>query len=194
VDRQIRETIWDDKIYSIDETQSASQLRNKGERMKQKSKVFIFIVLLILGIYLIGCVSPPPPTTIVPLLTTPPPQPGDTPTQAVPALTFTPTACTGWYCTLDGVVYVGEAVPGNELGGVVVDLSHFSYCSPTMGEHEAVAAEDGTFTFEVYLHDTDSFHFEVELNGYQSWEYSFGGFDCLYCSCPPFEVVLQPEK
>lgn len=162
--------------------------------MKPKIGLWIFTGLLALGLYLVGCASPPPSATIVPLLTTPPPQTGNTHTQAVPSPTFTPTACTGWHCTLHGVVYAGEAVLGNELGGVMVSLSHFSYCSPTMGEHEAVTGEDGAFTFEVYLHDTDSFHFEVEIDGYQTWEYSFGGFDCLYCSCPPLEVVLRPEK
>jgi hypothetical protein len=92
------------------------------------------------------------------------------------------------------VVYEGENIPGNELGGVLVNLSQFSYCSPTRGEYELVTGEDGTFAFEVFLHDTDSFNFKVELDGYQTWEHAFGGFDCLYCSCPPVEIVLQPEK
>jgi hypothetical protein len=95
---------------------------------------------------------------------------------------------------IEGMVYEGEAILGNEMGGVLVNLSQISYCSPTMGEQEAVTGEDGTFAFEVYLHDTDSFNFKVELDGYQTWEYAFGGFDCLYCSCPPVEIVLQPEN
>jgi len=126
-------------------------------------------------------------------LTTPPPQASQTPTQKISTPTFTPTSCTGWNCTIEGVVYAGEVASGNELGGALVALSQFSYCSPTQGEQETVTDEDGIFTFEVYLHDTDSFHFKVELDGYLPAEYSFGGFDCLYCSCSSLEIVLQPE-
>jgi hypothetical protein len=162
--------------------------------MKLKNGYPVFMGLLVLILFLAGCASPPPPETLAPAPTTPPPRPTDTPTQVVSTPTFTPTACTGWNCTIDGVVYVGEAVPGNELGGVLVKLSQYSNCSPTRGEQQVVTGEDGTFAFEVYLHDTDSFNFKIEVDGYQTGEYSFGGFDCLYCSCPPVEIILQPDK
>jgi hypothetical protein len=114
----------------------------------------------------------------------------------VPTATNTPTIdsldwCIGWWCTLRGVVYADTASPGNELEGVLVKLSQFSFCSPTSGEHETTTGPDGTFEFDVYLHDTDSFRFQAELEGYEPASKSFGGFDCLYCSCPPVELVLQ---
>lgn len=162
--------------------------------MKSANKIYFFMCILLSPFLFIGCASPLPTATVEPLLTTPPPQPSETPTQTMTTPTFTPTSCTGWHCMIEGVVYEGEVIPGNELGGILVNLSQFSYCSPTMGEHEVVTGEDGTFAFEVYLHDTDSFNVKVELDGYQTWEYAFGGFDCLYCSCPPVEIVLQPEN
>jgi len=105
-----------------------------------------------------------------------------------------PSACLGWDCTLQGVVYAGEAVPGNEVEGVKVSLSHHSNCSPTEGEHEAVTDSDGVFTFDVYVHDTDFFKFGIEEYGYAPWELSFGGFDCLYCSCNNMEIVLERQE
>lgn len=162
--------------------------------MKPKNRYGASLALLVLILYLTACAPPSPTATLAPLLTTPPPVASQTPTQEeVTTPTFTPTSCTGWNCTIEGVVYADEATPGNELGGALVTLSQFSYCSPTQGEQEVVTDADGLFTFEVYLHDTDSFHFKVELDGYLPGEYSFGGFDCLYCSCSSLEIVLQPE-
>jgi hypothetical protein len=82
--------------------------------------------------------------------------------------------------------------PGNELAGVAVELSHVSYCSPTRGQHQTTTGPDGGFEFEVFLHDTDTFLIQVERDGYESVRQSVGGFDCLYCVCPPVEIVLQP--
>jgi hypothetical protein len=106
--------------------------------------------------------------------------------------TPTPTSCIGWTCTLDGVVYTRAANAGNELPGALVTLSHFSNCSPTQGKHETITGLDGTFEFEIYLHDTDTFWFEVEEEGYEPVRLTIGGFDCLFCSCPPVEIVLEP--
>lgn len=102
--------------------------------------------------------------------------------------------CTGWDCSIQGVVYASSAGPGNELGGVTVHLLHTSNCSPTRGEHETVTGADGTFSFPIYLHDTDSFRIEVAVQGYEPASELFGGFDCLYCNCPPLELVLQTES
>lgn len=107
-------------------------------------------------------------------------------------LTATPTSCTGWECTLKGVVYVDVASPGNELAGVVVELSHFSNCAPTRGQHKAITGPSGEFEFKVYVHDTDMFRIQVEQSEYEAARQSVGGFDCLFCTCPPFEIVLQP--
>ena len=64
----------------------------------------------------------------------------------------------------------------------------------TAGDHETVTGPDGTFAFDVYLHDTDSFLIEVEHDGYEPTSLLIGGFDCLYCSCPPIEIVLEPPE
>ncbi|MBU0704649.1 MAG: hypothetical protein KKC18_12380, partial [Chloroflexi bacterium] len=49
------------------------------------------------------------------------------------APTFTPDSCTGWWCTVTGVVYAETTDFGNELEGVAVTLHQTSYCSPTSG-------------------------------------------------------------
>jgi len=117
---------------------------------------------------------------------------GSTPTVSPSPPPSPPLSCMGWDCTLRGVVYAGEAAPGNELGGVKVSLSHHSNCSPTRGEHEAITDTDGVFEFDVYVHDTDSFRFEIEHDGYKPAGVFFGGFDCLFCSCKNLEFVLEP--
>lgn len=105
----------------------------------------------------------------------------------------TPTSCAGWTCALQGVVYVDAASTGKELSGVPVRLSQVSYCSPTVGQHDTVTGLDGTFQFNVYLHDTDTFWFEFEKAGYEPVRQSLAGFDCLFCACPPVEIVLKPQ-
>ena len=100
--------------------------------------------------------------------------------------------CTGWTCSLEGVVYANEATPGNELAGVIVLLQQVSWCSPTSGEHETVTDSDGRFGFEVYLHDTDTFWIEIAVDGYQPLRQAMGRFDCLFCACDPMEILLMP--
>lgn len=153
-----------------------------------RQRMGLVLVLLLL----VGCggslESTPGPS---PLLA---PTPGPTPPPALPSvsMTATPDPCTGWPCTLRGVVYVSAASAGNELAGTRVGLSHVSYCSPTRGDYETTTGPDGGFGFEVFLHDTDTFWIQVEQEGYEPVRQSVGGFDCLYCACPPVEVVLQP--
>ena len=103
----------------------------------------------------------------------------------------TPTSCTGWMCEISGVVYMGTALPGNEAEGVIVNLSQHSWCSPTAGEQEARSGPQGEFVFDVYLHDTDSFVFQVDEVGFETVKVKLGGFDCLYCNCQPVEIVLE---
>lgn len=116
----------------------------------------------------------------------------DTSTPAEP--TPSPTSCTGWTCEIDGAVYLGSVEVGNALEGAQVHLSQISWCSPTAGEQETQSDPNGAFVFEVYLHDTDSFVFQVDVEDYQPVKVKMGGFDCLYCNCPPIEIVLKAEQ
>ncbi len=120
-----------------------------------------------------------------------------TPTDtACPMATNTPTPdpCTGWWCTINGVVYVDAVDSGNELEGASVEMGQFSYCSPTSGRYQTTTAPDGTFEFgEVFLHDTDRIWIEVEYEGYEPTRWDSTDFYCLYCSCfgSPIEIVLH---
>ena len=136
-----------------------------------RHKVAVVVIFLCVGVLLVACVAKDNATEV----------------QA----TATPDPCTGWWCTLSGIVYADTAAPGHELEGAVVQLSQSSHCSPTKGHHETTTGPDGSFEFEVYLHDTDGFTIRVEWQGYEPASQSFGGFDCLFCSCPPFEIVLK---
>ena len=159
-----------------------------------------FLIIFLAGILLLGgCRSSPEATprptletapTVTYTPTTSPPSVTHTPTTSPP--TFTPDFCIGWNCTITGVVYAETASPGSELAGVLVELNQYSNCSPTRGDQETITDEGGNFAFEVFLHDTDGFNFRVELEGYEEAKTSFGGFDCLFCACPPVEIVLQP--
>jgi hypothetical protein len=148
--------------------------------VKQIKAIQYLVRLVVFLVFLTGCAALP--------------QSNGTPVQTISPPTHTPDPCTGWDCTITGVVYEGEAGSGHEVSGAVVKLIHTSYCSPTKGEQEIVTSEDGVFEFEIFLHDTDGFRIEVELEGYQSGVSSFGGFDCLYCACQPIEIVLEVEK
>jgi len=129
----------------------------------------------------------------------PTPQPDETPAPAdtIPPISVipspTPTMCTGWNCEITGVVYADAALPGNELKGISVNFSQTSWCSPTAGAQEALSGQDGSFSVNVYIHDTDTIIIQIDSEGYQPARIMFGGFDCLFCSCPPLEIVLTPE-
>ncbi len=107
------------------------------------------------------------------------------------AATATPDPCTGWDCTLTGTIYQDLAREDNRLIGIPITLWQVSHCSPTAGEHESVSGVDGQFSFDVFLHDTDSFLISVEAENYSPLSLKFGGFDCLYCSCAPMELILE---
>jgi len=113
-------------------------------------------------------------------------------TGTLPVLTVLPGAeCIGWQCTIKGAVYGGSVSPGNGLEGAQVELEQASYCSPTQGKQNVSSIAGGAFEFQVYVHDTDTFIFRVEQPGYAVVEKRFAGTDCLYCGCPPLEIVLK---
>jgi len=119
---------------------------------------------------------------------------GNPPPQPTTAPTSTPDSCTGWWCTVTGVVYAGTVQPSDELAGATITLHHTSYCSPTKGVHQAKTGPDGSFEFgEVFLHDTDRIRIQVESEGYESVEWDSIDRYCFYCSCfgDPLEIVLR---
>ncbi|MFH1447163.1 MAG: hypothetical protein ABIG43_07140 [Chloroflexota bacterium] len=102
--------------------------------------------------------------------------------------------CVGMNYVIKGMVYVGSVDSANALSGVPVLFSQNSNCSPTAGGQTAYTAEDGSFEFKVYIHDTDTFDFLVEVEGYDSLSARTGGFDYLASSRLPVVMVLQPSK
>lgn len=106
----------------------------------------------------------------------------------------TPTSCTGMNYTIKGAVYAGSVDSANALSGVPVSFSQHSNCSPTAGEQTAFTAEDGSFEFRVYIHDTDSFNFLAEMDGFEAASARTGGFDYLASSRLPVVLVLHPSE
>ena len=153
-----------------------------------------YVSILTACLLLVGCISPADD------LVDQNQQPGEsiTPNETItpekPEPSATPTYCVGWHCEVSGVVYLGSADPGNELEGVPVKLSQISWCSPTAGEQETQSGPNGIFAFEVYIHDTDSINMQVDFEGYQTEKVKLGGFDCLFCSCPLVEIVLEAAE
>ena len=110
------------------------------------------------------------------------------------APTFTPDPCTGWWCTVTGVVVAETTLSGYEPEGITVTLQQTSYCSPTRGEHQATTDPDGRFEFsDVFFHDTDRIRIQVESKGYESVQWDSTDFYCLYCKCfaSPLEIALH---
>ena len=135
------------------------------------------VASVIITLFLGGCV-PSNPMRITPTLETALP----------PARTPTPTVCSGWNCSLEGVIYANNASLSNEFAGVNIHLQQISWCSPTKGEYETFTGADGTFRFDVYHHDTDTFWIELAVEGYQPVRQAIVGYDCP----PLIEIILQP--
>ena len=137
-----------------------------------------------------GCTSMQEASTIVPAL-----PPTLMPTNTPDPIQLGYFGCAGWNCSMEGVVYMNTAIPGNEMEGIVVSLTQHSNCSPTEGEYATTTGKDGRFDFPLYVHDTDTFWIKVEMDGYEPARQRLGGFDCLNCLCrPPIEIVLRPRK
>ena len=103
-----------------------------------------------------------------------------------------PTSCTGWSCEIKGRLIANDSKLDTTSEFETIQLLQISNCSPTKGIQESILDHNGTFSFSVYLHDTDSFVLSAAIDGYQPEEVKFGGFDCLYCSCDPFEILISP--
>jgi hypothetical protein len=99
-------------------------------------------------------------------------------------------SCTGWTCQVHGTVYSNSSDHGKELSGAEIILSHTSYCSPTRGQLEGMSNSEGTFSFEVFLHDTDLLTVEITAADHQSQTLTINGMDCLNCACFPLDIVL----
>jgi hypothetical protein len=111
-----------------------------------------------------------------------------------PTSTWTPDPCTGWWCSVNGVLFADDPVPGKELEGASVTLNHSSYCSPTEGEYQTVTGLDGTFEFdEVFFHDTDRIRIQIESVGYEPITWDSTDYYCFFCSCfaSPLEIMLR---
>jgi hypothetical protein len=154
-----------------------------------KRSIQILGVVLLLS-SLVGCVAPDVEPTLLATVTS---EPGDD-SLAVTAAP-TPDSCTGWQCTVTGLVYAGQIGAGNEFQGALVTLDHSSNCSPTRGEHQATTGPDGTFEFQVFFHDTDMVRLWVEAEGFSQAEWDSRDIYCYYCSCwsAPLEIVLVGE-
>jgi hypothetical protein len=137
----------------------------------------------------VGSVDEPTPVSTPTLMLTSMP-PNSAPTTATPTID----PCTGWWCTVTGIVYTDVAEQGNELEGASVTLHQTSYCSPTRGQHQTTSNSDGRFEFgEVFFHDTDRIRIQVTYEGYEPALWDSRGLYCLYCGCfgLPVQAVLR---
>jgi hypothetical protein len=74
-----------------------------------------------------------------------------------------------------------------------IEFEQISNCSPTRGVQVIPVMDDGSFTIDVYVHDTDSFVITADAAGYEPVRNKFGGFECLYCSCVPIEIPFTAK-
>jgi len=152
-------------------------------KLRCQAAALILAACLLVGCSIFRIAPAPTPTTTPPLAD-----------RSTPTPTATPDPCTGWWCTVNGVVYADEVQSGKELAGVSLRLHHSSYCSPTRGEHRAVTGLDGTFEFgEVFFHDTDRIRIQIESAGYEPTTWDSTDFYCFFCNCfaSPLEIVLH---
>jgi hypothetical protein len=159
----------------------------------------LLVVFLLIGCGPFGAAPGSTPTVSV----TPPNEPAPTSTpvptaegSSGPTLTdtATPDPCTGWWCTVTGVVYTDTVELGNVLQGASVTLEQFSNCSPSRGKQETTTGYSGTFEFDhVFFHDTDRIKIEVEAEGYEPTLWDSKDLYCFYCNCfaPPLELGLD---
>ena len=142
---------------------------------------------------IVGCGGPEPTETSAPYPAYQPPATDTSKPTDAPSATPSPTPVgdIGWR-QVTGVVYAGAQAAGNELPGALVRCSHHSYSAPpeaSCAPYRINTASDGTFEFDVYVHDTDGITISAEKAGYEPDEYLIGGFDCVG-ACPHGALVL----
>jgi len=95
----------------------------------------------------------------------------------------------GWR-KIRGTIYGPSS--GIPLSGVLVECSQFSYvpregsCAP----YEITTGPDGSFEFDVFVHDTDSITISAQMPGFEPAEQRLTGLDCL-AACPLVELELE---
>ena len=95
----------------------------------------------------------------------------------------------GWR-KVRGTVYGSSS--GVPLSGVLVECSQFSYvpregsCAP----YEIRTGPDGTFEFDVFVHDTDRITISAQMPGLEPAEQHLIGVDC-FAACPLVELELE---
>lgn len=151
------------------------------------SKGPLVLLVLLLLLFTGACTVPEPAKTGIPEPSRAP-QPGNTLQPASP----TPVGDIGWR-TVTGEVYVEAQGTGNELAGATIRCYQHSYSSPperSCTPHELTTGPDGTFEFELFVHDTDGIRISAEKAGYRPAEVKLGGFDCVG-ACPQLVLVLE---
>lgn len=116
------------------------------------------------------------------------------PSTATMTPTSTPDPCTGWWCTITGVIYAETTDFSNQFEGVTVTLHQTSYCSPTSGQQQTITGSDGSFEFsDVFFHDTDRIRIQFESKEFELAQWDSTDYNCLYCSCfeSPLEIILH---
>jgi hypothetical protein len=99
----------------------------------------------------------------------------------------------GWR-KLTGIVHAAVPAPGHELAGARVTCRQFSNAprSGTCAPHSITTGPDGTFEFDVFVHDTDRITVSASRVGYTADEITLSGVACQ-AACPEADLVLTPH-
>ena len=100
--------------------------------------------------------------------------------------------CTGWDCQINGTIYKRTQNQQDRASDIRVLLDHVSWCSPSPRNQEVITNKEGEFSFNLYIHDTDTIRIKVEEIGYENIEIIFGGVrGCSGCRCNDIEILLE---
>ena len=73
--------------------------------------------------------------------------------------------CTGWDCQINGTIYKRTQNQQDRASDIRVLLDHVSWCSPSPRNQEVITNKEGEFSFNLYIHDTDTIRIKVEEIG-----------------------------